>query len=574
MQTKLSLKFYYTIFLCEVLYVLLCLCGSEIFLEPHTYIGHIEEHNSFYTLKTKIIIFLYKFTMLYYLCRCADKSSKMTRRSLIKNAGLAAGGFFLLPPIPAALANLLLEEELLKSAFGNDFTWGVSTAAVQIEGAATMDGKSPSVWDTFSHKKRKIKTGENADIACDFYHRYHEDIELIREMNFDAFRFSLAWSRILPGGTGEKNQEGIDFYHRVIDSCLEKNIQPWVTLYHWDLPQVLEDKGGWTNRDVIGWFSEYAELCTKTYGDKVKNWMVLNEPLAFTALGYLLGIHAPGKKGFKKFFPAVHHAAMCQAEGGRIIRKNVKEAHIGTTFSCSSIEPFSADGKDKIAVEKYDALINRLFIEPALGLGYPVNSVRQFRKIHKYMKPGDEEKLKFDFDFIGIQNYTREIAKFSAFIPVMKGKQVPARERVSETTEMGWEIYPEGIYKMIKKFAEYPGVKKIYITENGAAFPDDLTPSPSPLERGAVHDPRRINYFRDYLKEVLRAKNVLGQIPPSGGGGATVNGYFVWSLMDNFEWAEGYRTRFGIVYVDFKTQQRIIKDSGLWFKEFLGGDKK
>lgn len=518
----------------------------------------------------------------------------MKRREIIKKLGILSGSAILSPyvkgltslhPIPVSPQPVFPQksegDELLKSSFGKDFTWGVSTAALQIEGAWNEDGKSESVWDKFSHTKGNIKTGETPDIACDFYHHYPEDIEIIKNLNFDAFRFSLAWSRILPNGTGTPNQKGIDFYHRVIDKCLEKNIQPWVTLYHWDIPQILEEKGGWTNRDVINWFNEYVDLCTRTYGDKVKNWMVLNEPLAFTALGYLLGIHAPGKKGFKNFFPAVHHAAMCQAEGGRIIRANVNDSSVGTTFSCSSIEPlhstdeskssgeYASKLSDEYSVRKYDAIINRLFIEPSLGLGYPVKTIKQFKKIYKYMKAGDEEKLKFDFDFIGIQNYTREIIKFNRFIPILKGRKIAPQKRNVEITEMGWEVYPEGIYKVLKKFAAYPGVKKIYVTENGAAFPDSPTPTlPAgegkvlPIEkdlRWVVNDEKRVKFFQEYLKQVLRAKNE----------GINVKGYFVWSLMDNFEWAEGYRTRFGLVHVDFKTPQRIIKDSGWWFAEFL-----
>ncbi len=493
----------------------------------------------------------------------------MKRRELLKSIGLMGGGAFFSPLANAfsslnffssqAKNNLLPGNinfkpsgDLLKSAFGKDFIWGVSTAAPQIEGGWNEDGKSPSVWDVFSQIKGKIKTDEKPDMACNFYHKYSEDISLIKQMNFDAFRFSLAWSRILPNGVGEKNQKGIDFYHRVIDKCLEKGIQPWVTLYHWDIPQVLQDKGGWVNRDVINWFGEYVQVCSRAFGDKVKNWMVLNEPLAFTALGYLLGIHAPGKKGFKNFLPAVHHAAMCQAGGGRIIRENVIGSQAGTTFSCSPVEPFSGAQKHLITVEKFDAILNRLFIEPSLGLGYPVKSIKQLKRIDKYVKSGDAEKLKFDFDFIGIQNYTREIEKYHWFIPILKGKPVSAKNKKLEKTEMGWEIYPEGIFKMLKKFSSYDGVKKIYITENGAAFPDVLS-------NGKVNDKKRIIFFEDYLKKVLLAKNE----------GVKVEGYFVWSLMDNFEWAEGYRTRFGLVYVDFNTQQRIIKDSGLWFKNFL-----
>jgi beta-glucosidase len=325
-----------------------------------------------------------------------------------------------------------------------------------------------------------------------------------------------------------------------------------VTLYHWDLPQTLEDKGGWTNRDIVSWFAEYTDACSRHFGDRVKNWMVLNEPLAFTALGYFLGIHAPGKKGFKNFLPAVHHAALCQSEGGRIVQANVPNSNVGTAFSCSPVEPLRKKQGDEKAAARFDALMNRLFIEPALGLGYPVNTIGALKRIEKYYKDGDDKNLAFDFDFIGLQNYTREIVKYNVLNPVLWGKLVPAATRNVETTEMRWEVYPKGIYHMLKKFSSYNGVKKIYITENGAAFPD--TP-----ENGAVHDAKRVNFFRSYLEQVLKAKNE----------GVKVKGYFAWSLTDNFEWAEGYAPRFGIVYVDFKTQGRIIKDSGYWFRDFL-----
>lgn len=474
----------------------------------------------------------------------------MNRRELLKALGATAVGIALLPQLKAM--GYFAPAELTKSAFGDDFLWGVATAAYQIEGGHNADGKGPSVWDTFSHGKKNIKTGENGDVSCDFYNSYAQDIDFIRQMNMQVFRFSTAWSRILPQGTGAVNQKGLDFYNRVIDTCLEKGLQPWLTTYHWDIPQALQDKGGWTNRDVLGWYNEYVEVLTKAYGDRVKNWMVMNEPLAFTAIGYLLGIHAPGEKGFKNFIPAAHHTTLCQAEGGRIIRRNVKDANIGTTFSCSSIEPFKGKDVHAKTVERWDAMVNRLFIEPALGMGYPMESLPAIKKVEKYMLPGDEENMKFDFDFIGVQNYTREIARANFIIPYMKGLQVPAKKRHVETTEMGWEVYPEGIYKVLKKFAAYPNVKKLYVTENGCAFPDVV-------ENGRVHDAKRVQFFKDYLAQVLRAKNE----------GVNVQGYFVWTLMDNFEWAEGYKTRFGLVHVDFKTQQRIMKDSALWFKEFL-----
>jgi beta-glucosidase len=334
------------------------------------------------------------------------------------------------------------------------------------------------------------------------------------------------------------NPKGIEFYHKVIDRCIEMGVEPWLTCFHWDLPQALQDKGGWANRESVNWFSEFVTLITREYGSKVKNWMVLNEPMAFVALGYLMKMHAPGIRSIKQFNQATHHVTLCQAEGGRIIRANVSGANVGTTFSCSYVEPKSD---------------NRLYIEPALGLGYPVNDLKLIKNIDKYMLPGDDEKIKFKFDFIGVQNYSRVIGKFSLFPPIVWANQVKAKNiEGAELTEMGWEVYPEGIYKILKQFAAYDGVDKIIVTENGAAFPDVV-------EGESIHDSKRVEFFKSYLPQVLKAKRE----------GVNVQGYFVWTLMDNFEWAEGFKPRFGIVYTDFATQKRIIKDSGYWWKEFL-----
>jgi len=481
----------------------------------------------------------------------------MNRREFIRLSSILGAGA-LVPALPHKLmAMLIAENDFTKADFGPDFKWGVAAAAYQIEGAWDEDGKSPSIWDQFTqHKKRKIKTRENGNIACDFYHRYEADIALVKEMNFNVFRLSAAWTRLLPEGTGKVNQKGIDFYHRVIDSCLKMGIEPWITLYHWDLPQVLEKKGGWANRDVVSWFSEYAELVTKTYGDKVKNWMVLNEPMAFTALGYLLGMHAPGRIAPRKFLKAAHHTTMAQAEGGRIIRKNVPNAYIGTTFSCSHVEPKSEKEGQKRAAHRMNSLLNRLYVEPLLGMGYPTDDFPFLKKIEKHIQPGDMEKVTFDFDFIGLQNYTRVVTKQSALIPFVGANQVKPEKRgvvPDNLTEMGWEVYPEGIYKVIKQFAAYKNIPPIIITENGAAFSDTVESD------GKIHDTKRIDFFKKYLGQVLRAKRE----------GVDLRGYFVWTLMDNFEWAEGYKPRFGLVHVDFKTQERRIKDSGLWFKAFL-----
>jgi len=441
---------------------------------------------------------------------------------------------------------------LKKKDFGNDFIWGVSTAAYQIEGAHAKDDKGPSIWDDFTKNPRTILNGEHGQVACDFYHRYKEDMRLMKSMNIRNFRFSIAWPRILPNGHGEISTKGIDFYHRVIDFCLECGITPWITLYHWDLPLALEKQGGWTNRKVLDWFEEYVTLCARQFGDRVKHWMVLNEPTVFTGAGYFLGVHAPGRKGLKNFLPAVHHATLCQALGGRILKDEVKESVVGTTFSCSQITPYSKKEKDRLAAKRADALFNRLFIEPLLGLGYPTEDLKVLRRLEKYQRPNDLNEATFAFDFIGIQNYTREVIKHSYSVPYVRAKIVKATERDVPLTQMDWEVYPPSIYEMIAKFNTYSGIQKIMVTENGAAFPDTY-------KKGKVKDAQRVNYLKENLKQVLKAKKE----------GLEVSGYFVWTLMDNFEWAEGYHPRFGLVYTDFESQERTIKKSGKWFKGFL-----
>lgn len=475
----------------------------------------------------------------------------MNRRELIKKTILAS--------VATGLSSRLLARQLRfapvisRNDFGKDFVWGAATAAYQIEGAWNEEGKGESVWDHFTHnKKSRIKTCENGDTACDFYHRYESDIDLLSSMNIPAFRFSIAWSRILPLGTGTVNQKGIDFYSRLIDKCLKAGVEPWVTLYHWDIPQALEEKGGWENREVCNWFAEYVELCTKHFGDRVKNWMVFNEPMAFTALGYMLGAHAPGKRGMKGFLKATHHTVLCHGIGGRIIRKNVPNAHIGTTFSCSPIDAWKEKPANIRAAKREDVLINRLFIEPVLGMGYPIKDLPALKKIEKYILPEDAKNMAFDFDFIGVQNYSRFVARNFGIVPLVRAVNVDPKKVGHDITDMNWEVYPEGIYRILKQFAAYPNIKKIIVTENGAAFLDEVA-------KNGVRDPKRQKFLQDYLEQVLKAQKE----------GVPVKGYFVWSFMDNFEWAEGYRPRFGLVHVDFNTQKRTIKDSGLWFKEFL-----
>ncbi|HTK18138.1 MAG TPA: GH1 family beta-glucosidase [Mucilaginibacter sp.] len=445
-------------------------------------------------------------------------------------------------------------DQLNKALFGEEFKWGVSTAAFQIEGACDVDGKGISIWDAFTAKKGKVLNGHKADVACDFYNNYQADIDLIKKLNIPNFRFSISWTRVLPDGTGEINQPGIDYYNRVIDYCISQGVEPWVTIYHWDLPQILEDKGGWTNRDIVVWFTEFVDLCAKSFGDRVKYWMVMNEPSVFSGAGYFFGIHAPGRTGLKNFLPVIHHVVLSMVAGAKKLREILPDAVIGTTFSCSHIEPRSDSKRDVRAAKVADALVNRLFIEPILGLGYPTSDIPVLKGLYKFYQSGDEQNMAFDFDFIGLQNYTREIVRYSFFTPYINASLVKAKDRNVDITAMGWEVYPPAIYHVIKKFDAYPQIKKILITENGSAFPDNVADD-------EVNDAKRVTYLQDHLKQVLKAKQE----------GCRVEGYFVWTLTDNFEWAEGYHPRFGLIHIDFDTQKRIIKSSGKWYADFLKG---
>nr|WP_294774895.1 GH1 family beta-glucosidase [uncultured Flavobacterium sp.] len=449
------------------------------------------------------------------------------------------------------------QAEFKSSLFGEDFIWGVSSSALQTEGASEKEGKGLSIWDKFSKKKGAILNNDSPEIGNNFYENYKEDIDLIKKLKIPNFRFSISWPRILPNGIGTVNPHGIAFYHNVIDACLEQGIEPFITLYHWDLPLALEEKGGWTNREILSWFEEFVTVCVNEYNDKVKNWIVLNEPSVFTGAGYFFGVHAPGRKGLNNFLPAMHHALLCQAIGYKRIKTIDPHAQVGTTFSCTYITPLRYSVKDLNAAQRVDALLNRAFIEPSLGLGYPIEALPFLKGISKYIEKGDDELIKAEFDFIGLQNYTREVVEHNSYVPYLNAKIISAQKRKVNLTAMKWEIYPKSISTMIKKFSQYDGVKKIIITESGASFFDEL-------QANEINDVERIRYIKSYLEEVLWAKR----------NGGKVEGYFVWSLTDNFEWAEGYRQRFGLVHVDFNTQKRTIKNSGYWYAEFLSNTKK
>ena len=442
-----------------------------------------------------------------------------------------------------------------KADFGEGFAWGATLSAFQAEGACNIEGKGEDIWHRFTANGRRVKDKTNAFQACDFYNRYPHDLGILNSMGMGHFRFSIAWSRILPTGEGLLNPKGVAYYDRVIDTCLSLGIEPWVTLYHWDLPYALHQYGGWTNRRILDAFSHYADVIARLYGDRVKRWIVLNEPSAFTALGYLVGYHAPGKLGMDNFMKALHHALLASADGYRILKAHSPKAEVGNSYSCFHVTPASDRPQDVKAAHVAETIFNRLYVEPSLGLGYPVKDVPALQPIEKLFKPGDEQRLVFTPDFVGVQNYTRQVVKHSRWVPFVGLTTESPRKKGLPVTEMGWEVYPEGIYHSLKFFAAYPGVNKLYVTESGVAYPDVV-------QNGRVHDSNRIAYFRDYLAQTLRAKRE----------GVPVEGYLVWSLLDNFEWVEGYKPRFGLVHVDFHTQERTLKDSGYWFRQLLTGE--
>lgn len=369
-------------------------------------------------------------------------------------------------------------------------------------------------------------------------------------MGVPNFRFSLAWSRILPQGTGEVNHKGIEFYNNLIDACLERQITPWITLYHWDLPFALEQEGGWTNRKIIDWFSEYVKTCLHHFGDRVNHWMVMNEPTVFTGAGYLLGVHAPGKRWFNNFLPAFHHAVLAQAEGIRTIKAMQPRAEAGISVAATPIHPYQNKPNHQRSAGKVDALINRSTVEPALGLGYPVDTLPFLKKIYKYFQSGDEEKLACNFDYLGIQNYTRAVIRYNPFIPYLQAW--PVQPQDSLQSAMNWEIYPNALFEALQQFNQYEGIPNMIVTENGLA----MNEAPDKKE---LDDQQRQMFIRESVQQIYQAQQK----------GIPVKGYFIWSLTDNLEWREGYDPRFGLVYVDYATQKRLVKNSGYWYRAFL-----
>lgn len=448
-----------------------------------------------------------------------------------------------------------LEEEFMMPArleFPQGFLWGAATASYQIEGAWNEDGKGESIWDRFSHTPGKVVDGDTGDIACDHYHRWMDDIRLMREIGLKAYRFSTSWPRVLPVGRGKVNPLGLDFYDRLVDGLLAAGIQPFITLYHWDLPQALQELGGWGNRDVAYWFADYAALVGRRLGDRVKHWITHNEPWVVAVLGHWNGYHAPGLADPRLAIQVAHHLLLSHGEAVRALRDaGGANANVGITLNLSPVHPATKSEADQAAARRQDSFLNRWFLDPLFKGAYPPDLLDLYGEFAPQVKPGDMARIQASIDFLGVNYYTRSIVKDDPSAPLLRTASVQIEG--AEYTEMGWEVYPPGLWELLTRLQRDYNPPALYVTENGCAFRDEVN------EQGQVDDERREAYLREHFIQAHRAIQ----------DGVKLHGYFVWSLMDNFEWAWGYTKRFGLAYVDYPTQRRILKRSGRWYSAVI-----
>lgn len=439
--------------------------------------------------------------------------------------------------------------------FPKNFLWGAATAAYQVEGAWKADGKGESVWDHYAHTVGKIKGAATGDVACDSYNRYKEDIAIAKSLNLKSYRFSISWPRIQANGTGPANPNGLDYYKRVLDELYNANIRPLVTMYHWDLPQALEDKGGWPNRDTAGYFADYANILVMSLGDRVNTWCIFNEPNIFTWLGYGTGIHAPGRTHWTDFMKSTHVVSLAQGQAFRAIKAATPKAEATSAITMADCMPRTNSEADKAATDRYEAYRNFWFLDPALKGEYPKALASDQVLQSMGVRPGDMEIVKVPLDYLAINYYDRAIcfasdANGPEKVDTQQGDQGPK-------TENGWEVWPDGFYNLITKINGVYKAKAIEITENGCSYGD------VPDDKGEVPDERRIAFFRGYLGGLARAHKE----------GVPIRGYNAWSLMDNYEWAEGYSQRFGFIFVDFRTLKRTVKQSGKWYAQLAATGK-
>ncbi|MFI2663812.1 GH1 family beta-glucosidase [Micromonospora carbonacea] len=451
--------------------------------------------------------------------------------------------------------------------FPEGFVWGSATASYQIEGGATEDGRGPSIWDTYSHTPGRTLNGDTGDVAADHYHRWAEDLGHIAELGLAAYRFSISWPRVQPGGCGAFNRAGLDFYSRLVDGLLERGVRPVATMYHWDLPQELEDAGGWPARDTALRFRDYAAGIVEALGDRVHTWTTFNEPWCSAYLGYGSGVHAPGRAEPAGALAAVHHLNLAHGLAGRVVRELAPAAELSVTLNLHVVRPASGSAADADAVRRIDALANRAFLGPLLDGAYPADLLADTAKVTdwSFVHDGDERTIAVPLDVLGVNYYSTTLVRAwdgvsarsdndghgsSAHTPWIGADDVDFLPQPGPYTAMGWNIEPAGLTELLLRLhREHPGLP-LMITENGAAFDDVVTPD------GRVHDDRRLDYLYRHVDAVGAAMDA----------GADVRGYFVWSLLDNFEWAWGYDRRFGIIRVDYDTQERIWKDSAHWYR--------
>jgi beta-glucosidase len=432
--------------------------------------------------------------------------------------------------------------------FPRSFVFGVATSAYQIEGAHDADGKEPSIWDVFCGRPGAIDDGSTGDVACDHYHRYRDDVAHMAALGVDAYRFSISWPRVLRNGSGV-NAAGLDFYDRLVDALLDRGIRPFATLYHWDLPQSLQDVGGWTSADTVARFTEFAQVVAARLGDRVRDWITINEPEVAAFVGHAHGRHAPGLRDPRLALRVAHQLLLAHRTASAAIRAEVPHARVGISLNLAPVHPASGAEEDVAAAARVDGYLNRWYLGALTGRGYPSDMVAWYGDLLDTSAVNEIRGYDGDLDFLGINYYSRQVVR-AAPAELLASQQVHVRD--AAYTTMGWEVYPEGLSEILRRVARDYSPKAIYITENGASF-DDL------VRDGHVSDPARKRYLATHFAEAARAVSA----------GVPLEGYFVWSLMDNFEWDHGYAKRFGIVHVDYATQRRTDKESARWYREFL-----
>ena len=454
--------------------------------------------------------------------------------------------------------------------FPADFVWGAATASYQIEGSAREDGRGVSIWDTFSATPGNVANGDTGLVACDHYQRFADDIQVMKDLGIRAYRFSISWTRLFPNGDSVREERGFNFYNRLIDALIAADIEPVVTVYHWDLPQALEDRGGWANRSIVPVFAQYAAACAEAFGDRVKTWITINEPWCVSWLGYQLGIHAPGKKDVNLALAAAHHTALAHAAAARSIKAVRPDAQVGLTVNMTNIRVSGENPDTLLAADLIDAMQNRWWIDALVDGRYPQVLVDYLGdRYHAVVSPDDLAELKTNPDFLGINYYhdgflsdarpQDDVLSAGGLLPfdIKANSDIPV-ESQGNLTDMEWPITPEGLGHLLQRVhREWPSIPYLVVTENGAAYDD------APDADGEVNDVRRIDYLKAHIDSVGQALEA----------GVPVKGYFAWSLLDNFEWSFGYAKRFGLVYVDFVTQKRTIKNSGREYAKIISGDR-